>query len=59
MGKKDETPEERATRKEKEKKGATRERNARRSARCRRQACFRPYRGSRRQTSRTAPDLHS
>ena len=38
MGKKDETPEERATRKEKEKKGATRERNARRSARRRRQA---------------------
>ena len=40
MGKKDETPEERATRKEKEKKGATRERNARRSARRRRRPPF-------------------
>jgi hypothetical protein len=58
MGKKDETPEEKAARKEKEKKGATRERTARRSARRRRQARFRPHRGSRRQTARTAPDLH-
>ena len=57
MGKKDETPEERAARKEKEKKGTTRERTARRSAGRRRQARFRPHRGSRRQTARTAPDL--